>query len=569
MGTNNTKEANEVTEVGEEDVQEFFDSEPNPQNHGSAPLLGSAINSGPGIYDGTISLPSLEHLDMSSTNPLIADKASRILSDEENRVLDDKIDRLIAAIDDGHQLDFAQDPETGNFDISATRYNDFSDAGSLETRIAANAENFGNIIRPGDGRRILRSENSVLSSSHDSVASSGTNAWERAIAAANVRCALRALEHGAAAQGDTVVKNFEAAKEAAKKELGRYVMFVGKNGPEIRAISPIPLDFNKPRGLKTPSITSNDTEADCSSPLYGKSTPAWLHEPRGESAEASSDGNASLEPRLKHSVPSWLESVEPLPRAKSPKNQKNQDKPDRAFGVFNDDGPRGGPDSEEIPRDNPAARALKDISNLRRPGYLARNSFADAKPAATGQEPTLPARSSAKTFGGAMDREARRGFIESRWPGLLSHHKDISAAEAPEAHEGQHGEIEKFPVLAITHDTSSAAQQPVHPNLIRAAHFELALARLEGRAPPGQYSPIKRYAAKKGDYGSSVEVEHRPWPIREPKPTRPFAKVSEQMVQGRSQEAQPRSDFDELGELERGVGLDSSTGRLEGSADEV
>ena len=550
-----------MIEVGEEDVQEFFESESNPQNHGSAPLLDSAINSGPGIHDGTVSLPSLEHLDMGSTKLLIADKASRILSDEENRVLDDRIDRLIAAIDDGHQLDFAQDPETGNVDISATRYKDFSDAGSLEALIAANVENFGNIIRPGNGRKMLRSENSVIPSSHDSVASSGTNAWERAIAAANLRCALRALEHGAAAQGDTVIKNFEAAKEAAKKELGRYVMFMGKNGPEIRAISPIPLDFNKPRGMQTPSITSNGTEADRSSPLYGKSTPAWLHEPRGESAEASSDGNASLEPRLKHSVSSWLESVEPLPRAKL---TKNQDKPERAFGVFNDHGPRGGLDSEEIPRDNPAARALKDISNLRRPGYLAHNSFADSKPAATGQKRILPSRSPAKTFGGAMDPESRRGFIESRWPGLLSQPIDISAAEAPEAHEGLHGEVEKFPVLAITHDATSAAQQPVHPDPIRAANFELALARLEGRAPPGRYSPIKRYAAKKGDYGSSVEVEHRPWPIREPKPTRPFAKVSAQMVQGRSQEAQPRSDFDELGDLERGVGLDSSTAGLRG-----
>lgn len=54
----------------------------------------------------------------------------------------------------------------------------------------------------------------------------------------------------------------------------------------------------------------------------------------------------------------------------------------------------------------------------------------------------------------------------------------------------------------------------------RAAHFEHALARLEGRAAPVPTSPIRRYAYEDGVYGSDIEVDLRPLRSRQPRAIR-------------------------------------------------
>lgn len=555
MGNHNTIEAKEVTEVSEQDVQQFFASAPHPQDDSRAPPPDLERRSTTATGDGIPSLPPLERLGLNSTNSLVADQPSRILSDEENQSLNEKIDRLIAAIGDGRQLDFAQDPETGNVDISTTGQDHEMDAGSLEAHIAAHPENFGNTLRPGNGRRMMRSEDSVVTSS-DSIATSGTNAWERGIAAADIRYALNAIEYGAETRYGTVIRrNAESAEDIARRSHGHNVAFMGKEGLEACAISPIPLDFNKRRGTKTPSIRSNGSELDYSSPLFEKSAQAWLREPHSGSSGPVSEGDSSQKFQLKESVSLWLESVDPPSRVAIP---QYGDKPERAFDVFDDDDPSRGLVSKKIPRDNPAAKALKDISNLRRAGYLAHNSFIDPKLPMAGQERPLPSRSPATAFGGAIDRDSRRRFIESKWPGLLSHGKSSRVARKYKASKGPDDRKSESQEAAATRDDTLVAHKPLHQDPVRAAHFELALARLEGRALPGQYSPIKRYADKEADYGSSVEVEHRPWRILEPKPARPFPKVSKQVVAGGSQRVEPRTDGNELAEWERTVGLDRS-----------
>lgn len=547
MGNHHETEIKEVTEVSEEDAQEFFDSASNGQNDDIGLLAGTEIN------DGIPDLPSPGHFDLSHTSPLIANYTSCILSEEENRVLDDKIDRLIAAIGDGRQLDFTQDLDIGDVDISAMRRDDDSDAGSLEKQIASHPNNFGNIIRTRRRRNLRESDTSMVTIASTSGATSGTNAWERAIAAADIRYALRALEPGSAARDGTVIRmSVKSVEEIARKDGGRYLTFMGKKGPEVCAISPIPLSFASPPGFKTPSIHSTGSELDSSSPLFGKSAQVWLRKPQGGLYSVSLDSTDARITRLKESITTWLESVEHPSRSAVP---KRVEKPEGAFGVFNDEDASRDPVSKQVSGDNPGAEALKDISNLRRPGYLQHNSFAKPTLSSAAKERAVLSQSSTGAFGGAVDRDSRRDFIQSKWPGLLPRNEATTVPEVPESSKERRSENENPPQPMFTAFDTTPAHQRLKPDPVRAAYFELALARLEGRAPPGQYSPPKRYADRVADYGSSVELEHQPWNVREPKPSRPFVKVSEQVVNADSQEDRPRTDWDELEERERTVGL--------------
>lgn len=550
MGDHNMIETKHVTEVSDDDVQEFFDSESHPQNNTSdlvRELTGAAD-------DGALHSPPAAQSDLSPRNPLIADNTSRPLSDEEKQILNNKLDRLMAAIGSGRELSFAQDSQTGNVDIAAIRERGRSDTNSVEDQIAAHVENFGNIMPPGSRREVLRSETSVAKLRSDSNATSRTNAWERAVAAADVRYALRALEPGSAAgDGNVVSKNTTSEESSPKKDRGRFLTFMGGNGPEVCAISPIPLSFVRSIGTSTPSVHSTGSEVDCSSPLFEKSAQAWLRKSHSGSHSPASDGREPQNVRRKESILAWLEGVEPPPQALVP---KKEDGIERAFGVFNDGDASRSLVSKQIPRYDPAYKALKDVSNLRRPGYLQHNSFAQPTQSSAVKERAFPSRSPAKGFGGAVDPESRRDYIESRWPGLMSRRKQNPIADAPESSKRPEEEKRKSQGLVGDKKTISAAQQPLQHDPVRAAHFELALARLEGRAPPGQYSPPRRNADRNEDYGSSVELEHLPWRIREPRPTRPFAQLSEQVVTGQLVEGEPRSDADRMGDEEKGIGLD-------------
>lgn len=51
---------------------------------------------------------------------------------------------------------------------------------------------------------------------------------------------------------------------------GRCLYIMGQEEVETYQVSPIQLDYNKPRCLKTPSIRSSDSQPDCYSPLFLK-----------------------------------------------------------------------------------------------------------------------------------------------------------------------------------------------------------------------------------------------------------------------------------------------------------
>ncbi|KAL2037836.1 hypothetical protein N7G274_009310 [Stereocaulon virgatum] len=452
----------------------------------------------------------------------------RLLSDDDNEVLNDKIDRLIAAIQNGRQLRFSPDPETGNVNISAAYNNEnLNDESDLEALIAASPENFGTIIRPGNHLRRIRSINSMLSVSSGSSqvrSKDSSNVWERTIAAANVRYAL---DQSSLFQNPTVVRNpLRAQAHGLDGNRGQYLAFTEDGKRKVRAISPIPFDFTKRPRPKTPSIHSGESELDCSSPLFEKSRKATLKGTHTTTLGTRTPVELSENKVLKQSVSSWLQGVE-TPSSGEETTLSNGK--ERVFGVFKDD------ESDILaapkdPRPLPALQALKDISNLRRPGYLQKNSFANDKALHAISARPIQLDSPLQTFGGASDQDSRRSFIERRWPALLASNQrsgaqDLTQTVAPSDDE-HFIAINKFQGFRLPEDNTAIDEDPE-----RAAHFELALGRLEGRMPPPPSSPIKRYASMEGVYGSDVELETRRMHRRDPRPkaSQPAGNVVEKL----------------------------------------
>ena len=446
-----------------------------------------------------------------------SDSSPRLLSDEENDRMNRKIDKLIAAIDDRRPIHFAPDATTGEVEIFADHeVSDQDEADELEHDIAASPENFGRIIRLGNGVRRTRSPHSLrYASSTDSWAStdskkSSSNAWERAVAAANVRFALA---HG---QGDQVATAVRQPYRGSRR--GRS---------PVRQYSPILLDFHKPLRTSTPSIHSNGSEQDTSSPLFGKSCERIRRETYAKPPESLFERESPEKSQLDE----WAFISEPrdVPSLKT-HEAKAPGRMSRAFGVFQD-GSNGGFSSKEGEKSALRSKVLKDVSNLRRPGYLHFNSFAkDAKSGNDCVGSAAPATASSLGFGGASNPDSRRAYINKMWPGLLDDGSKGNITELPKldgaARRGNEQAIGRpinKSLYSLSQVRPAEAASSLNIDLTRQTHFDLALARLEGRALPPPPSPIKRHPDWAALHDRDVQVDegHRPLPLRGPMPSRP------------------------------------------------
>ena len=450
----------------------------------------------------------------------------RLLSDSENERLNRKIDRLMAAIDDRRPIHFAPDAETGEVAVFAdhSHYNEVNDQDKyeLEQNIAASPQIFGRIIRNGNGLRRIRSPHSLrYANSTDSWVStdssqSSSNAWERAVAAANIRFAL---ENGDFDEIATVVgQPFRSSEMEPEAPRGRRL---------VRSVSPIPLDFYKPLRTSTPSIHSNGTEQDTSSPLFQKSCERILRETYSEQPESTLERQVLEDSQLDE----WAFVSEPR---EAPSYEAHESKasssPERVFGVFKDALNGGEPSSKKVGKLAVRSKALKDISNLRRPGFLKFNSFANDSDLAKSQRGTVvPATASSIGFEGALDSESRRAYIESKWPELMKARVTGSVAEpsqldgvARRRNEQAIGRPLDTAHYSLSHVRTSVADSSLNADPLRQAHFDLALARLEGRALPPPPSPIRRHpdSAALFDRDILAEGSHRPLPLRGPRPSR-------------------------------------------------
>ena len=424
------------------------------------------------------------------------DSIPRLLSDAENERMNMKIDRLIAAIDDRRHIHFEPDAQTGEVQIFADREVTGQDDDHEKSP---------------NSLQYAESDESWASTIWDSISS---KAWQREIEAANVRYALA---NGGVDLIETPVKH--PFRFWPVEETRQYRSL-------LRDVSPIPLDFHTPLRTSTPSIYSNGSELDTSSPLFGKSCERILRDTYAQPPESTFQRES-----VEYSQLDDLASIAEPCDAPSPEACEANafDSARRAFGVFQDD-LNGVSVSKITDRSTTRSKVLKDISNLRRPGYLQFNSFAkDAKSATnqvvtatTGLEPLVD-------FEGASGLESRRIYISKRWPMLLDDRGNGSSLELPRLdgaarrrNEQEIGRPIDTSLYALSHVRTSETKSPLAVSPTRQAHFDLALARLEGRALPPPPSPIHRYPDWAAIYDRDIRIEggYRPLPIFGPMPSK-------------------------------------------------
>ena len=301
-----------------------------------------------------------------------------------------------------------------------------------------------------------------------------------------------------------------------------------RGGRLFRTVSPIPFDFNKRTRASTPSVHSNGSELDTSSPLFRKTCERIRQETYAEPPESSFQ---RVSPKFSL-LDEWAFVSEP-PGKSSPEVRESEvtSNAGRAFGVF-EDRRRGETSSKKNGKQAVRSKALKDISNLRRPGYLQFNSFAKVAKSSNDQTgAAVPATASSVGFGGATDPESRRAYIKSKWPELLEEAGNGRTAEptrldgaARRRNEQAIGRPIDRSHYSLSHVRTSLADSLPNADPVRQAHFDLALARLEGRALPPAPSPIRRHADTATLFDRDVQIEgsHGPLPLRGPRPSRPM-----------------------------------------------
>ena len=450
------------------------------------------------------------------------DSCPRLLSDAENEQMNKKIDKLIAAIDDHRPIHFEPDAHTGEVEIFADHEVIGQDHDyELEQDIAVSPDNLGRRSSSCIGVRRMKGSDSLrYAESNDSWASTiwnsiSSNAWQREIAAANFRYAL---VHGGVDLIETPVRRPFRIWPVDE---------VCKDRPLVRNVSPIPLDFHKPLRTSTPSIHSNGSEQDTSSPLFGKSCERILRDAYAHPPESTFQRKS-----IEHSL---LDDLAPISEPRDvpsleAREAKASDSARRAFGVFQDDS-NGLSLSKETEKSTARSKVLKDISNLRRPGYLQFNSFAkDAKSATNRAVNAATGPASLVGFKGASNQESRRAYISKRWPGLLDERSNGRMLELPSLdgaarrrNEQAIGRPIDTSLYALSHVNISGTDSSLAANPTRQAHFDLALARLEGRALPPPPSPIQRYPDWATLYDRDVQIEggYRPLPLFGPMPSKP------------------------------------------------
>ena len=469
--------------------------------------------------------PSLGH--SLSRLAITSESTPRLLSDRENDRMNEKIDKLIAAINERRFIHFAPVAETGEVDIFADRDIEVEVIGQdeydMERDIASLPENFGRILRSGIGIRRIKSPSSLFHASSTGSWTSTTdskessNAWEREVAAANIRFAI---EHEELGEEAVVVR-----APLSSEDMETRIPFKRRL---VHTISPILLDYDKPARSSTPSVHSSGSELDTSSPLFGKSCERVRRETYAVPPESTFERGCSEGSRLDDE---WAFVHEP---PDDPPGEVTESKAPvgngRAFGVF-DDATNGDSSSRAVEKPDISSKALKDISNLRRPGYLELNSFAkDAKSTTNPRDTVVPITASSAGFEGAPDPKSRRAYIKKKWPGLLQAPSRDSISEPPKLdgvarrrNEQAIGRPIDTSHYSLSHVRTSKADLSLNAGPARQAHFDLALARLEGRALPPPRSPIQRHpdSAALFDRDILVEGSHRPLPLRGPRPVNP------------------------------------------------
>lgn len=159
---------------------------------------------------------------------------------------------------------------------------------------------------------------------------------------------------------------------------GSILEIQGDTGPERISISPVPLNYNKLRPPKTPSVTTQGSKLDYSSPSFPKSAKAKLKSIlRRKETELTARNLRKVskpeeyEELADSRVEGWLDNAEPVDDLQDRDDFINQKD---SFPVWSQDREVSVGSGGDGPQMS-SQTALRDVSNLRKPGYLERNSF--------------------------------------------------------------------------------------------------------------------------------------------------------------------------------------------------
>ncbi|KAL8777066.1 MAG: hypothetical protein Q9194_002774 [Teloschistes cf. exilis] len=292
---------------------------------------------------------------------------------------------------------------------------------------------------------------------------------------------------------------------------------IGKTDTKTSKISPVPLNFDKVRQPGTPEVGSSESSSAESSlgnhvatrepKMAVRVNMGKDSEPvRGKALEKKSSGILSDEASPSKTSSFYSEESEEDPAERQAKNQNIVSWLRRVRSALkpSDDSPAKksgkafGSLKEKSSPVKKSKRALQDITNVRKPGYLKWNSFARDN----------------------LAKEEANGGSAIRDQENLAVHvppKDVTAESSSRvtvifsagASIGSSISSGRASTVKL-----AEAEQELHPET------EFALARLEGRVAPCPSPPFQILRSREMDYGSDVEVEHafpetrNPWPCR-------------------------------------------------------
>lgn len=329
------------------------------------------------------------------------------------------------------------------------------------------------------------------------------------------------------------VQSAVAAREASSKD-GRQYVYMGQGGIEYDEIDPIPFNIHKEARTipGTPVISSHGSILVCSSPSFAKTC-------KGLIKQSYLDIAPSLVPDI--TAPRSLNEDKGraggpnLPDLGSdPGNPGSPGNPED-LGVWEDieDDDVNDEDDEHV---TPTVDALRDTTNLRRPGYLQYNSFyqdaiAKAETAVTTDAGgPVPTTQQEPLF---TPNDSAAGSATSVFTTHENIHDGFNFVAAYDALDG----------VVITDSPDQQASSSLVPRrleLSRSAHIQNALAALEGRLnfPANTPSPIQRFVQPEGYYNIGVGVENLGPGLHHPRPIRSFdggvvlARMEERVVGG-------------------------------------
>lgn len=292
---------------------------------------------------------------------------------------------------------------------------------------------------------------------------------------------------------------------------------IGKTGTKTNKISPIPLNFDKVRQPGTPEVSSSESSSAESSLLNDVTTRRPKTAIRvivgkdrgpasGEVREQKSAGILSEEASPSKTSSFYSEESEEDPVERQAKNQNilswlrrvgsalkpSDDSPARKLGkAF-------GSLQEKSSPIKKTGRALQDITNVRKPGYLKWNSFARDR----------LAKEKAKRGSAIRDQENLAAHVPPKDVTAESSSR-VTVTSSAGASIGSSRSSGRASTVML-----AEAEQELHPET------EFALARLEGRVAPCPSPPFQILRSREMEYASDIGVEHafpetrNPWPCR-------------------------------------------------------